>query len=149
MFGFLFLTYFTLYNRLDSSTSLELIQMHPFLWLSNIPLCICITASLFIHLLMDIQVAFMSLLCKQYCYEYWGTCTFLNYGFLSIYAQQWNCWVICSFITSFLRNLHSFSIVVLSIYISTNNARGFLFLYILSTILFADFLIMAILTGVR
>ena len=37
-----------------SSTSLELIQMYSFWWLSNTPLCICTTAFLSIHLLMDI-----------------------------------------------------------------------------------------------
>ena len=33
---------------------LELTQMHSFLWLSNIPLCICTTTSLSTHLSMDI-----------------------------------------------------------------------------------------------
>ena len=51
---FFFLAYFTLYNRLVSSISLELIQMYSFQWLSNTPLCICTTAFLSIHLLMDI-----------------------------------------------------------------------------------------------
>ena len=37
-----------------SSTSLELIQMYSFWWLSNTPLRICTTAFLSIHLLMDI-----------------------------------------------------------------------------------------------
>ena len=37
-----------------STTSLELIQMYSFEWLSNTPLCICITAFLSIHLRMDI-----------------------------------------------------------------------------------------------
>ena len=32
--------------------------------------------------------------CKQCCNEYWGTCVLLNYGFLWIYAQEWDCWVI-------------------------------------------------------
>ena len=34
-------------------------EMSSFLWLSNIPLCICTTTSLSIHLLMDIYVASM------------------------------------------------------------------------------------------
>ena len=56
-----------------------------------------------------------------------------------------------NFIPSFLRNLHTSSIVAVSIYIPTNSARGFPFLHILSSIycLFVDFLMMAILTGVR
>ena len=56
IFIFLFLTYFSLYNRfqVDSTTSLKLTQMHSFIWLSNIPFCFCTTTSLSIHLLMDI-----------------------------------------------------------------------------------------------
>ena len=46
-------------QALGSSTSLELTQMCSFLWLSNIPLCICTTTYLSFHLLMDIQVASM------------------------------------------------------------------------------------------
>ena len=51
---FFFLAYFTLCNRLQFPTSLELIQMYCHKWLSNIPLCICTTAFLSICLLMDI-----------------------------------------------------------------------------------------------
>jgi len=54
IFVLLLLTYFILYKVLGSSTSLELISMCFFLWLSNIPFCICTTTSLSIHLLMDI-----------------------------------------------------------------------------------------------
>ena len=53
---YLFLAYFTLCNRLQfhpPPTSLELIQMYSFWWLSNTPLCIRTTAFLSIHL-MDI-----------------------------------------------------------------------------------------------
>ena len=64
----IFLTYFTLCNRiLGSSTSLELTQRRSFLWPSNIPLCISTTASLSIHLSMDIHVASMFYYCKQCC----------------------------------------------------------------------------------
>ena len=44
----------SVWQSLDPSTSLQMTQFHSFLWLSNIPLYICITTSLFIHLLMDI-----------------------------------------------------------------------------------------------
>ena len=36
--------------------------MHSFLWLSNIPLYICATTSLSVHLLMDIKVACLHVL---------------------------------------------------------------------------------------
>ena len=61
LFVFLFLTYFTQYDNL---------QVHPcyrkwhyfilFLWLSSIPLYICTTSCLPIHLSMNIQVVSMS-----------------------------------------------------------------------------------------
>ena len=42
------------WQSLDSSTSLQMTQFRSFLWLSNIPLYICTTSSLTIHLLMGI-----------------------------------------------------------------------------------------------
>ena len=76
--------------------------MRSFLQLSNIPLCIC-TTTLSIHLLMDIQLAFMSQLLLKCCSEYWGTCAFFSYGFFRVYAQQWDCWVIWQFYSQFLK----------------------------------------------
>ena len=38
-----------------------------------------------------------------------GTCVSFNSGFLSVYAQQWDCWVIWRFYFSFLRNHHTVS----------------------------------------
>ena len=43
---------------------------------------------------------------KQCCDEHWGTCVSFNSGFFSVYAQQWDCWVYGSSISSFSRNLH-------------------------------------------
>ena len=64
--------------------------------------------------------------CKQYCSEHCGTCLFLNYGFLRVYAQQWDCWVIWQFCFQFFKGTSIlFSIVAVSIYIPTNSARGF------------------------
>ena len=37
----------------------------------------------------------------------WGAYIFLNYGFLWIDAQEWDCWIIGSSTCSFLRNLHT------------------------------------------
>ena len=31
---------------------------------------------------------------KQCCDEHWGTCVSFNSGFLGVYAQQWDCWII-------------------------------------------------------
>ena len=47
-------------QTLGPSTSLQITLFRFFLWLSNIPLCICVTSSLSIHLSMDTQVASMS-----------------------------------------------------------------------------------------
>ena len=44
---------------------------------------------------------------KQCCDEHLGTRVSFNSGFLSVYAQQWDCWVIRSSLSSFLRNLHT------------------------------------------
>ena len=59
--------WFSLFNLLHSvrqalgpSTSLKMTQICSFLWLSNIPLYICTTSSLSIHLSMDIWVVSMS-----------------------------------------------------------------------------------------
>ena len=32
---------------------------------------------------------------KHHCNEHWGACIFSNYAFLSVYAQEWDCWIIC------------------------------------------------------
>ena len=68
--------------------------MHCFLCLSNIPLYICITASLSIHLQLDIQLLPCFSYCKQCYSEHWGTCFFLDFGFLWVYAWEWDYWVI-------------------------------------------------------
>ena len=39
--------------------------------------------------------------------EYQGTCVSFNSGFLGVYAQQWDCWVVWKFYFQFLRNLHT------------------------------------------
>ena len=61
-------------------------ETHSFLWLSNIPLCIYITTSLSIHLLMASRLLPCSSYCKQCYSEQWDTCVFFNPGFLRVYA---------------------------------------------------------------
>ena len=43
--------------------------------------------------------------CKQCFDEHWGTHVSLNSGFLGVYAQQWDCWVVWQFFFQFLRHL--------------------------------------------
>ena len=45
--------------------------------------------------------------CKQCCDEQWGAHVSFNSGFLGVYAQQWDCWVVWQFYFQFLRNLHT------------------------------------------
>ena len=35
--------------------------------------------------------------CKQCCSEHWGSCVSFNSGFLCVYAQQWDCWIVWRF----------------------------------------------------
>ena len=45
--------------------------------------------------------------CKQCCNEQWATCVSFNSGFFSVYAQQWDCWVVWRFYFQFLKeSLH-------------------------------------------
>ena len=40
---------------------------------------------------------------KQCCDEHWGACVSFNSGFLSVFAQQWDCWVIRQFYFQFFK----------------------------------------------
>ena len=42
----------------------------------------------------------MSCYCRQCCDEHWGTRISYNSGFLGMYAQQWDCWVIWNTVRS-------------------------------------------------
>ena len=50
---------------------------------------------------------------------------------------------------SFLSNLHTFPAVTVPVYIPTKSVRGVPFFHFLQHLLFVDFLMMTILTGVR
>ena len=106
IFVFLCLNYFT---QSDNA------QVHPccckwcyfILFVANAPLYMYCTSSLSSHLSMDIQPHLGY--CEQCCYEHWDAGSFLNYSFLQIYAQEWDCWIdhMVALFLVFLRNLHT------------------------------------------
>ena len=44
---------------------------------------------------------------KQWCYGHRVVCIFLNYSFIWIYAQEWDCWNLWQVYFIFLRNLQT------------------------------------------
>ena len=95
---FFFLTYFALYNRL---------QFHPphYNWFK----CILLNSWVIFHCVYVPQLFYPFVCqwtsrllpcpsyCKQCCNEHWGTCVSFISGFLGVYAQQWDFWVIWEF----------------------------------------------------
>ena len=87
---------------------------------------------------------------KQCCDEHWGTRVSFRSGFLSVYAQQWDCWVIRQFYFQFLRNRHT---VLHSGYTSLHShqqcKRVPFSPHPLQHLLLVDFWIAAVLTGMK
>ena len=82
---------YSVWQSLSPPTSLHMEQCYSFSWLSNIPLCISVTSSLSITLVMDI---FSCSGCSKQCFsEHWRMAIFLNYGFLWVYTQKRDFWV--------------------------------------------------------
>ena len=114
--------------------------MCSYLWLSNIPLCICTTPSLSIdlsmdnlscfHILANVNSAAMNTV-VHVCFS-----VMISSGYMpsSEIAGSYG-----NFIPSFLTISILFSTVAVLIDIPTNRTRGFPFLYILSSISFVVF----------
>ena len=104
------------------------------LWLTNILFCICTTTSL------SIQWASRwlpcSTYCKQCCSKQWDTCVFFNPGFLSgiIYLGVGLLGHMVVLLPVFKGISIPSPIVAVSIYIPSNSARAFPFLYTLFSI---------------
>ena len=120
---------------LASSTALELAQMHYSLQLSNISLCISTKTSLSIHLSMGVQVVSMFQLLQIVLQLTLGYIRlfllWLSQGICPVAGLQGHMVVL---LLVFKGIFILFSIVALSICISTNSTRGFPFLHNLSSI---------------
>ena len=113
-------------------------------------MCKCTSAFLSISLLMGYRLLTCPNYCKQHCDELWGTCVSFNFGFFDVYAQKWDCWVVCQFYIQFLRTPHTILHSGCTSLHSYQHCKRVPFSpHHIQQLLFVDFLLAAILTGMR
>ena len=84
----------SVWHSIGPSVLLQMLLLHSFKWLNNIPLYICTTSSLSIPLSMTFRLLPCLGYCKQCSSEHWGACILSDHVFLRIYAHKRNCGVL-------------------------------------------------------